>query len=280
LAQARVKRQESKSLLAQGIDPMAKAKEDKAEQAAMNEHTFSRIAAELIVKLRKEGRAETTLNKKQWLLAFANKSFGNAPIRDLTPAMILPALMKEQDKGHYETARRLRAIIGQVCRYAVATARADTDPTYSLKGALIAPKVSHMAAATTETDFARLVQAIWAYESGAPATRAALKLMALLYTRPGEMRLALWEEFDLEKRIWTIPADRTKMRREHVKPLSKLAVDILIQLRAETGSNYRVFPSSIARDRPISENTRPCAAWASKRTSTQAMASGRVRRAS
>ena len=79
--------------------------------------------------------------------------------------------------------------------------------------------------------------------------------MALLYTRPGELRLALWEEFDLEARTWTIPASRTKMRRAHVKPLSKLAVEILEDLRHETGSNYRVFPSSIARDKPISENT-------------------------
>jgi integrase len=79
--------------------------------------------------------------------------------------------------------------------------------------------------------------------------------MSLLYTRPGEMRLALWEEFDLEKATWTIPAARTKMRREHVKPLPKMAVEILRQLQFETGSNYRVFPSSIARDKPISENT-------------------------
>lgn len=76
-----------------------------------------------------------------------------------------------------------------------------------------------------------------------------------LYTRPGELRLALWDEFDLDKATWTIPAARTKMRREHVKPLPALAVEILRQLQFETGSNYRVFPSSIARDKPISENT-------------------------
>lgn len=255
LARAREKRLDAKTLLADGIDPMEKAKADKAEKAALDENTFSRIAEELMDKLRKEGLAETTLGKKQWLIDFANADFGDFPIRELTAAKILPTLLKQQDKGNYETAKRLRSTVGQVCRYAVATARADADPTYSLRGALIAPKVSHMAAATSRDAFARVVQAIWQYQDGAPSTRAALKLMVLLYPRPGELRLALWEEFDLEKATWTIPAARSKMRREHVKPLPVMAISILRTLQTETGSNYRVFPSSIARDKPISENT-------------------------
>jgi integrase len=255
LARAREKRQDAKSLLADGIDPMAKAQADKEAAVARNEHTFALIAAELVEKLRKESKAETTLQKKQWLLDMANRDFGDLPIRDIAPAKILETLKKVEALGNYESAKRLRSTIGQVFRYAVATARADTDPTYALRGALIAPKVSHMAAATSREDFAAIVRAVWGYDGGSPSTRAALKLMALLYTRPGELRLALWEEFDLERAIWTIPASRTKMRREHVKPLPALAVHILTDLRRETGSNYRVFPSSIARDKPISENT-------------------------
>lgn len=255
LARAREKRQDAKALLADGIDPMAKQKSDRNERAALNEHTFANIAGELVDKLRKEGKAETTLKKKQWLIDMANKDFGAHPIRDITPPMILAVLRKVEALGNHESAKRLRSTIGQVFRYAIATARADNDPTYALRGALIAPKVTHMAAATNREDFAALVRAIWCYEAGSPSTRAALKLMALLYTRPGELRLALWEEFDLEAAIWTIPESRTKMRREHVKPLPAMAVEILRQLQAETGSNYRAFPSLIARDRPISENT-------------------------
>lgn len=255
LARARERRQEAKALLADGVDPMAKVQADRDAVAALNEHTFALIAAELVEKLRKEAKADTTLQKKQWLIDMANRDFGNVPIREVKPAAILETLKKVEALGNYETAKRLRSTIGQVFRYAVATARADNDPTYALRGALIAPKVSHMAAATSRKGFAAIVRAVWAYDSGSPATRAALKLMALLYTRPGELRLALWEEFDLEKAIWTLPANRTKMRREHVKPLSSLAVQILRDLRRETGSNYRVFPSAIARDKPISENT-------------------------
>jgi integrase len=255
LARARELRAETKTLLAEGIDPSAHAKEKKASQIALTEHTFAKIAAELVVKLRKEGKAEITLKKKQWLLNMASDDFGDRPITTISAADILGTLRKVESKGNYETAKRLRSTIGQVFRYAIATARAENDPTYGLRGALIAAKVSHMAAITDRKSYGELIRAIWSYEGGSPSTLAALKLMALLYTRPGELRLALWEEFDLERAIWTIPAERTKMRREHTKPLPRLAVETLRNLLADTGSNYRVFPSSIARDRPISENT-------------------------
>lgn len=255
LARARELRAEAKKLLAEGIDPSAHAKEKKARQVALTEHTFAKISTELVDKLRMEGKAEITLKKKQWLLDMASGDFGDRPITTISAADILTTLRKVESKGNYETAKRLRSTIGQVFRYAIATACAENDPTYGLRGALIAPKVSHMAAITDRKGFAGLIKAIWSYEGGSSSTRAALKLMALLYTRPGELRLALWEEFDLEQAIWTIPAERTKMRREHTKPLPKLAVNILRNLQGETGSNYRAFPSSIARDRPISENT-------------------------
>lgn len=255
LARAREKRREAKTLLAEKIDPREHLKAEKAAIAAQTEHLFERIAAELVDKLRKEGKAAVTLKKKEWLLSMANADFGNMPITQVTPALILKTLRVVEAKGNYETAKRLRSTIGQVFRYAVATARADNDPTYALRGALIAPRVKHMPATTTWPEFAEIIRAIWSYESGSPATCAALKLISLLYTRPGELRLALWDEFDLEAATWTIPAERMKMRREHVKPLPKMAIAILEDLNSRTGSNYRVFPSSIARDRPISENT-------------------------
>ncbi len=255
LARARELRLEAKSLLAEGVDPSAHKKAAKAEQVAKTENTFAKIAAELLEKQKKEGLAETTLSKKSWLLQMAVSDFGDLPIAEIDTPTILKTLRKVETAGNYETAKRLRSTVGQVFRYAIATARAVNDPTFGLRGALIAPKVKHMAAATTKEDFAAVVRAIWEYRDGAPATRAALKLLALLYPRPGELRLSLWDEFDLERATWTIPAERAKMRREHVKPLPALAIDVLQVLRAETGSNYRVFPSAISRDKPISENT-------------------------
>ncbi|QSR23191.1 integrase arm-type DNA-binding domain-containing protein [Hyphomonas sp. KY3] len=255
LQKARQRRQAARALLADGVDPAEHAKEAKAQQAALTEHTFARIGDELVEKLRKEGKADVTLKKKRWLLDMANADFGEQPITSITAPQVLKTLRKVEAKGNYESARRLRSTIGSVFRYAIATARAENDPTYALRGALIEPTVTHMAAATEREDFAEVVRAIWAYHSGSPVTRAALKLLTLLYTRPSELRLAHWDEFDFEKAIWTVPAARTKLRREHTKPLSKMAIDILEELQALTGRDNRVFPSLIARDKPISENT-------------------------
>jgi len=142
LARARELRAEAKALLADGIDPSAHAKEKKANKAALTEHTFAKISAELVAKQRKEGKAEITLKKKRWLLEMASDDFGDQPITTISAADILATLRKVESKGNYETAKRLRSSIGQVFRYAIATARAENDPTYGLRGALIAPKVS------------------------------------------------------------------------------------------------------------------------------------------
>jgi len=255
LASARKRRDNAKTLLAEGIDPMAVKKADKAKRIAETEHTFEKIAAELIEKQIKEGKAKTTIDKKKWLLEIAIADFGAKPIKDIDAPLILKTLKAVEAKGNYETAKRLRSTIGQVFRYAIATARVGIDPTYGLRGALIAPKVKHMAAITKWNEFAELVQEIWAYRGGNPSTRAAMKLMAILYPRPGELRLARWDEFDLDASKWSIPAFRTKMRRDHVKPLPKMAIDILVELRMQTENDELVFPSSFNRTKPISENT-------------------------
>lgn len=254
LAQARVARLEAKTLLKRGTDPLAHAKSEREAKRALAKDTFAAVAGEMLAKAEREGRAENTLIKKRWLIGMANADLADRPITAITAAEILKTLQREEAKGNYETTRRLRATIGQVFRFAIATARAENDPTFGLRGALIAPKVTHRAAITDIKGFAGLVRAIWGYE-GAPETQAALKLMALVYPRPGELRLASWNEFDLAKSVWTIPATRTKMRRDHSKPLPKLAVQILADLKAHTGNYDFAFPSALSLGKPISENT-------------------------
>jgi integrase len=254
LAEARAKREAAKMTLASGVDPAFQAKQDKAAQRTLQSNTFANLADEFLFKNEREGLASTTLGKKRWLLSLATPDIGNRPIAEITAAEILVPLRRVEAMGNYETARRLRAVIGQVCRYAIATAKAENDPTYGLKGALIAPKVTHRAAITNWDDFAALLRAVWDYE-GAAETRAGLKLMALLYPRPGELRKAEWNEFDLNKAIWTIPAERTKMRRDHKKPLPQLAIDILRELQKHTGNRRLAFPSTQYAERPMSENT-------------------------
>ena len=254
LARAREKREAAKRLLAEGVDPAVQAKLDKIKKDTAASHTFNAVAEEFLQKVEREGRADATLTKKRWLLSLARADIGNRPIGDITAFEILVPLRKVEADGNYETARRLRATIGQVFRYAIATAKAENDPTFGLKGALVTPTVTHRAALTDRTRFGGLLRAVWGYE-GMPETRAALQLMALLYPRPGELRQAAWSEFDLEKAEWVIPEARTKMRREHRKPLSAGAIEVLGELKELTGYREQLFPSIQNPRRPMSENT-------------------------
>ena len=255
LARAREKRMDAKTLLQDGIDPMAHAKAADDERRALAEQTFSNIADELLDKRRKEGLAPTTLDKKAWLLDMAKADLGNLPISVITAAQVLAVLRKPESAGKLETAKRLRTVIGEVFRYAVATTRADNDPTFALKGALISPNVKHRAAATTWETLAPIVRAIWRYDGGSPEIRAALKLLVLLAPRPGELRMAEWSEFDLEKAVWNIPAGHTKKRHDHTKPLPAPALEILKELKALGTGQGLAFHAIHTNVRPISENT-------------------------
>lgn len=254
LSDARRKRDDAKRLLAKDVDPAQQARVDKAYRLALTANTFAAVADEFLAKVEREGKADATLTKKRWLLGMAKIALGDRPIAEISAAEILAPLRKVEAQGNYETARRLRAVIGQVFRYAIATARADNDPTFGLKGALTAPIVTHHAALVDRKAFGGLLRAVWGYE-GMAETRAALQLMALLYPRPGELRQAEWGEFDLDGGVWTIAATRMKMRREHRKPLPSQAVGILRDLHRLTGGGRLAFPSVQSTLRPMSENT-------------------------
>jgi integrase len=157
-------------------------------------------------------------------------------------------------KGFYETARRLRGTCGQVLRYAVATGRAERDVSADLRGALIAPKVKHLAALTDPDDVGDLMCAIDGFD-GYRVTHVALRLNPHVFVRPGELRHAEWSEFDFEQNIWTIPAEKMKMRRPLSVPLSRQALEIIADIRPVTGKHRYLFPCQGKRDRPMSENT-------------------------
>ena len=183
-----------------------------------------------------------------------NPALGDHPIAGITAREVNTAIKPVEAAGKYETARRLRATMSRVFRFAVATDRADNDPTSALQGALIRPTPTPRAAITDISDLRALYRSIDGY-GGQMTTRAALKLLALLAPRPGELRQARWSEFDLQERVWTIPADRMKMRRPHRIPLCAAAVDIIREVKTVTGWADYVFPSIRSPRRPLSENT-------------------------
>ncbi len=254
LKDARKLREDAKSLLAKGIDPGERRKQDKVREAVERNNTFDAIADELIEKKRREGKTEKTLYKNKWALGFASQSIGSRPIASITAPEVLAALRTVEARGHHETAVRLRALIGQVFRYGIATGRCESDPTFALRGALTAPVTKHRPAIIESIAFGGLLRSIDGY-AGDPATRVALQLLTLTFVRPGELRNAEWSEFDLNASVWSIPAGRMKMRRPHRVPLAPQAVSLLRELHAISGHRRLLFPGLRSVERPISENT-------------------------
>lgn len=167
---------------------------------------------------------------------------------------MLSALRKVEAEGRYESARRMRSVISRVFRYAIATARAQRDVAADFRGVLITPKPKHLHAMKTAKEVGALMRAIEGY-SGHVITLLGLRMTRHVFVRPGELRQAEWDEFDIEKCVWPIPAEKMKMRRPHRVPLSKHVMAILEELDALTGDGKYLFPSFRSRWRPMSENS-------------------------
>ncbi len=214
LSDARAKKDAARQCLANGIDPAEQRKLDRIAASVAAANTFRAVADEWIDKIEQEGRSPVTLKKNRWLLSFTYHALGNRPIADITPHELLAVLRKVEKRGRHESAKRIRATCSQVLRYAIATARANRDVAADLKGALIVPKVTHRAAITTPLEAGALMRAIEGFE-GLATTISALKLLPHVFVRPGELRYAEWNDFDLDRAIWTIPSEKTKMRRAY-----------------------------------------------------------------
>lgn len=251
---AREARDAVKRQLVAGLDPSQEKRRAAAEKADKRRQTFSVVAAGLIDKKRIEKKSDNTLGKIEWLLRLARPSLGTRPISEITAPEILAVLKTVEARGKLETAKRLRATIGQVFRYAVANGVADADPTLSLRGAIASPVVHQRAAIIEPKGFGGVLRAISSYE-GAPETRFAMELLALTFVRPGEIRAAEWAEFDLVKAVWSIPAPKMKMKRDHKVPLAGRTIEILRELRVITGQGALLFPSVRTSTRCMSENT-------------------------
>lgn len=254
LKEARERRDESRKVLAAGIDPTEKKKLDRLTKAAAAGNTFDVLADEWLAKVSREGRAEVTLAKVTWLLSLARPALGNRPIAEISALEVLDGLRSVERRGRLESARRLRSTISCVFRFAIATGRAENDPTVPLRGALVAPVARHRAAVTDAGQFGGLLRAIDGFD-GQSTTKIALQLLALTAVRPGELRQAEWSEFDLDKARWIIPEGRAKMRRAHEVPLPRQAVELLRSLWEITSGSSYLFPSIRSSVRCMSENT-------------------------
>ena len=201
-----------------------------------------------------------TLIKKRWLLDFAFSAFGDRPVAEITARELLALLREIEGRGLYETARRLRSTCGMVFRYAIATGRAERDPSVDLRGALTTHQVSHRATIVDPAGIGALLRAIDGFD-GQPTTRAALRLAAYVFVRPGELRHAEWKEFDLDAAVWSIPAEKMKMRRPHRVPLARQSLAILRRSEGDHGQRALALPiRTHGRATDLREHFERCAA--------------------
>ena len=249
---ARERREDARRQLANGINPSAERRASREARAL----TFKAVSLEYLERQR-EKLTLSTFEKSRWLLE--DQLFpwiGDLPIANIEAPELLAALRRIEARGRHETAHRAKQKAGQVFRYAIATGRAKRNPATDLREALAPVVTNHRAAVTDPAQIGELMRAIEGYH-GQPSTEVALRLAPLLFVRPGELRNARWEEFDLQGKDpeWRIPRERMKMREAHVVPLSRQAVALLEGLYPITGPHGLLFPSLTSGARPISENT-------------------------
>lgn len=251
LAAARGRRDDARKLVANGIDPSIHRK---IEKAKAGKDTFEAISREWYSKYSPNWSKNHGSRILRRLERDVFPWLGSRPVNDISPPELLTALRRIENRGAIETAHRALQNCGQIFRYAIATARAERDPSGDLKGAIPPAKTKHHASITDPKKIGGLLRAIDGYD-GTFVTKCALQLAALLFVRPGELRHAEWSEFDFENKEWRIPSEKMKMPSQHIVPLSKQAISIFNEIHPLTGNSGYVFPSIRSNKRAMSENT-------------------------
>jgi integrase len=244
LAAARARREAAKTQLRNGIDPGAVVKIEKMAKVAATANTFEAVSDEWMQKkMVAEGKSPATLRRAEWLIDTLKAGLGDKVLSTIEAPNLLVVLRRVEARGRHETVSRLRAIASQVFRYGIATGRCMRDPASDLRGALTSATSTPRAAIIDPAGVGEMLRAIDGYQR-LPMLRMALQLLALVFTRPGELVSAEWSEIDDDAGVWSIPGPKTKMRNPHRVPLPKQALTLLAELRKITGRSQYLFESS------------------------------------
>ena len=242
LAEARIERVKWRAMVVKGGHPLQAKRAEKLAAAASNANTFDAVAAEFVQKRGQEWGTVYRKNFTRYLERDVSPDLGSMPIREVNSAQVLAILRKVEARGSLSAAAAGRSYVGQVFRYAIATGKADIDPTFALRGALETREVHHHPP-LERADLPAFFEALNADGAGRP-TEIAIRLMAYVFSRTIELRAASWGEFDLDRAEWRIPASRMKMGRPHVVPLPTQAVALLRELHVLTGNQQWLFPNT------------------------------------
>lgn len=243
LQEAREKHRAARKLVSEGIDPSLERKKRRADVYESAGNTFEKIAREWIEhnsSAWSENHARTVTRRME---ADIFPKIGALPIKDINAPILLKCLQEIEKRSAHEVARRALQYCGGVFRYAIVTGRGERDVSADLKGALKPFKRGHYAAMDVK-DMPEFLNILNTNEARLfPQTKMAIELLMLTFVRTSELIEARWDEFDLDDKTWVIPATRMKMREEHIVPLSKQALKILIELKRLNGHRDYVFPS-------------------------------------
>ncbi|WP_303850293.1 tyrosine-type recombinase/integrase [Seleniivibrio woodruffii] len=254
LKEAREKRDEARKQVKNGIDPNELKKAKKHNLICEAGDCFEAMALEWHTKNKPRWKESTAKRNWRTLEKDIIPYIGNRPIKQITAQELLAVLRKIEERDKVDSAHRAKILCNGVYSYAVASIRADRNIVKDLDGALTARSTKNMAALTDTKEIGGLLRAIDGFR-GEFNTKCALRLSAYVFLRPGELRQAEWSEIDFDKKIWKIPADKMKMSRPHIVPLSRQAMEILKEIYPLTGKWQYVFPSVRGKDRPMSNNT-------------------------
>ena len=252
LKDARKQHARAREDLANNRDPSTEKKLQKLRADINANNTFKGVADEWCERHLAEKSQSYRVRSERILKRDLYPIFGFRPIKEITAVEVLSALLGIEERT-VDIAHRARQLAGLIFRYAIATGRAERDPTADLKGALKSKKVKHHAAITDPLGVGRLMNDIKHY-GGRPLVKAALELSALLFQRPGELRQMLWKEINWPDSRWEIPAIKMKMDRDHIVPLSRQALEVLKRVEPITGHLMYVFPNERSRTRAMSNN--------------------------
>lgn len=251
LADARSRRDDARKLVAEGKNPSEVRKEQKIALQTESESAFEKIATEWHQMKSAKWSAGYASDIME---AFKNDIFpyvGTRPVGEIKPLELLNVLRKIEKRGALEKMRKVRQRCSEVFRYAIATGRTEYNPAADLSSALEVHQSNHFPFLKAD-DLPDFLRALDSY-TGSRLVQIATKLLMITGVRTIELRAALWSEFDLDNAIWEIPAERMKMRRSHLVPLSTQALDFLNELKMMTGNYRYVFPGRNDPNKPMSE---------------------------
>lgn len=254
LSDAREKRAQAKKSLKEGFDPILLRLERQQTAALAQNVTFEKVALEWYSKQTHIWTARYSQSVKFRLEKYEFSELGDYPINSIKPPVMLACLQKIE-KSSPETTRRIKALCSHIFKYAIATGRSENDPTYGLEAALSKFRKGHYASISVD-EFPEFLTKMHNHrERLSRQTFLALQLLLLTFVRTAELIEARRSEFDLENKMWIIPATRMKMGLPHMVPLSDQAIRIVMELLQINRNSEYLLPSYSQPREPMCQKT-------------------------